>query len=404
MDGGYRWDIGRFWDRDGLFAVPEWRDAGPGVGEDAAGQRKLLYQGMALDGVGGEVFAYIGYPSTPAPPSGYPAVVMVQGGSGTAYHTFAGYFNRLGFATIAMDLYNCFPERIEPNDNVVRQPLPGQSFVEFGGDEAGSRQVVRSIGNAVLAHSLLRSMPGIDADRIGMVGISWGSVFSSVVSAIDSRLKIIVPVYGHGFYHLGDGSQWFGIMAGAQWDPCHYLHASCVPLHWIGGTNDAAFFMDGMQRSYDEAPSTVNHSYLVELIHGHCGYRFPLVRRILEHSLSGGPALPRLGRPALDGEWLSAEILDCGLGPAKAVLCHTADYGPCLERKWSETPAEVAGNRIAAKLPPGTVSAFFSIFDQQEVAGQWNCCGSSDLAVFRETPPGSHPLPPPPNVRGNCRG
>ena len=385
----------KYWNREELYQAPAWRDADDGIGEAAEGQRRILYQGMEMEGRRDDVFAYVGYPSSPMPENGYPGIVMVQGGEGTAYHNYARYWNNLGYATIAMDLYNSFPEMIEPSDRVHRKALPGQKFVEFGGTPEASAQVIKSIGNAVLGHSLLRSLPKVDVRRIGMVGISWGSVFCSVVAALDDRLRIIVPVYGHGFNELGDGSQSFYRMASAPWDPKYYLHEAKSPLHWIGGTNDAAFSMLAMQRSYDEAPTTQNHSYLIELLHGHCGYRFPVVRRIMEGALQNGVPLPRLGKAVCQDGRMTAEILERGRGIAKAVLSYTQDECECVKRRWHEAPAEVQEGVVSSVIPEGATIAYLNLFDQQEEDGSWNCCGSSNAAFLKPIALGAyHPTAP----------
>lgn len=380
----------KYWNRTELFEVPEYRDATELKDAAVPGQRAILYKGMTFDGCRNDVFAYIGYPSTPMPKDGYPGVVMVHGGCGTAYHTFASYFNSLGYATIAMDLYNCYPAAIDPNDNVTRGKLPGQEFTDFGGCVEQGKQVIKSIGNAVLAHTLFRSLPNIDISRIGMVGISWGSVFSSVISAIDERIKIIIPVYGHGFNGAGDGSNWFYCMTGAPWDPGRYLHAAKSPLHWIGGTNDAAFSMLSMQKSYDAAPTTVNYSYLPELVHGHCGYKFPIVARIFQHALCDGKPLPHLGKSVIDGDQITAPVLCAGNGVLQhAVLNYTLDDCPCISRKWLEAEAVCDGKSVSATIPAGATAIFLNLYDQQESDGTWNCCGSSNALFIKPVIPGS---------------
>lgn len=44
----------------------------------------------------------------------------------------------------------------------------------------------------ILANSLLRSLPEVDADRLGLMGISWGVITSTVVG-IDTRFAFAIP-------------------------------------------------------------------------------------------------------------------------------------------------------------------------------------------------------------------
>jgi hypothetical protein len=55
---------------------------------------------------------------------------------------------------------------------------------------------------ALNAHSLLAAHPAVDADRIGLTGISWGGYMTCVVAGVDPRYKFAVPVYGCGFLAL----------------------------------------------------------------------------------------------------------------------------------------------------------------------------------------------------------
>ncbi len=55
---------------------------------------------------------------------------------------------------------------------------------------------------ALNAHSLLAAHPAVDADRIGLTGISWGGYMTCVVAGVDPRYRFAVPVYGCGFLAL----------------------------------------------------------------------------------------------------------------------------------------------------------------------------------------------------------
>ena len=109
------------------------------------------------------------------------------------------------------------------------------------------------------SHSLLRSMPQVDADRIGLTGISWGGYLTCIVAGMDDRFKFAAPVYGCGF--LGEDSVWrdseFKKMEPEKvarwlslWDPSVYLPAAKMPMLWVDGTNDFAYPLDSLQKSY----------------------------------------------------------------------------------------------------------------------------------------------------------
>ena len=49
------------------------------------------------------VFAYMGYPTTPMPEGGYPAVVLIHGGMGQAFYEWVLEWTKRGFVAIAPD-------------------------------------------------------------------------------------------------------------------------------------------------------------------------------------------------------------------------------------------------------------------------------------------------------------
>ena len=55
------------------------------------------------------------------------------------------------------------------------------------------------ISDIILANSLLRADERVDADRIGLTGISWGGLGVSTALCYDDRFAFAAPVYGGGF-------------------------------------------------------------------------------------------------------------------------------------------------------------------------------------------------------------
>ena len=73
-----------------------------------------------------------------------------------------------------------------------------------------------------LAGDLLRSLPEVQGDSVGLMGISWGGVITATVVGVDDRFAFGIPVYGNG--HKFDIPNYFGKLFGtiysiAMWDP-----------------------------------------------------------------------------------------------------------------------------------------------------------------------------------------
>ena len=167
--------------------------------------RELLYMGEPFQGRPTKVFAYYALPEKVD--GKLPAMVLVHGGGGTAFREWAELWAKRGYAAIAMDLAGRGAER-------KRLPTggPDQSHTEKFDHIAGGLKNAwpyHAVANVIRAVSLIRGFPEVDADRVGITGISWDGYLTCIVSGVDARLKVAVPVYGCGFLH--DNSAWLGI-------------------------------------------------------------------------------------------------------------------------------------------------------------------------------------------------
>jgi len=80
--------VSKYWDVADLFQTPQFQSAAHFDESYCDGLESILYEGMLVDGVRKPVFAYAGIPDGPVPPGGFPGVVLVHGGGGTAYPSY----------------------------------------------------------------------------------------------------------------------------------------------------------------------------------------------------------------------------------------------------------------------------------------------------------------------------
>src|SRR5439155_3113860 len=95
-----------------------------------------------------------------------------------------------------------------------------------------------AVANVIKGVSLLRSLPEVDPERIGVTGISWGGYLTCIVAGLDQRLKVAVPVYGCG--HIHENSAWNKTFAGLpegqrsrwieNWEPSRYIDQATMPV------------------------------------------------------------------------------------------------------------------------------------------------------------------------------
>ena len=224
-----------------------------------------------------------------------------------------------------------------------------------------------AVAQVILAHSLTRSFPEVDANRTGVTGISWGGILTSTTMGIDDRFTFAVPVYGCGFLPGSDGHQGRAIKNGKHretvekhYDGSAYFSSVRMPTLWANGTNDFHFAMPATQKSSQavKGPSTLRFQHGMR--HGHIpGWAPKEIYVFAESVVRGGVALPQLGELKVSSGAASCAYTSTR-GVRKAELLYTADTCIWPDRKWRSIPAKIADNKLAATVPKGAVAVFFS--------------------------------------------
>jgi dienelactone hydrolase len=292
-------------------------------------------------------------------------MVLVHGGGGRAFREWAEHWARLGYVALAMDLGGHGPDGPLPDGG------PNQSdrtkFRDFDETEIRDLWSYHAVAAVIRGHSLMRSLPEVDARRIGVTGISWGGYLTCIVAGLDSRFRVAAPVYGCGF--LGDNSVWKdGALASMtpqarqlwleNFDPSQYLEHVRCPILFLNGTTDFAYPLDSYHKSYRLVPEAQRTVCIVkDLPHGHI-WNFKEVDVFVESVLNGGIGLPRLG-PALVASDAAAATVTSPLPLKDAALYYTADDGPWQKREWHSLPASVDGAQVSAPLPAEAPRALF---------------------------------------------
>lgn len=351
------------WDLAALSKAPhfEWSDrTGP--------VWSLYYAGLEYQGRPTRVFAYYASPATldvaTADCGGFPGVVLVHGGGGTAFKEWVELWAKRGYAAIAMDLAGCGPDgkRLETGG-------PGQGDdVKFGAiDQPPCEQwTYHAVANVILAHSLLRSFEEVDPLATAVTGISWGGYLTCIVAGLDDRFSAAVPVYGCGFLH--ENSVWlprFAQMTPDQqarwthlWDPSMYIGSAAMPVFFINGTNDFAYPLDSYAKTYNLV-SRRNLRITVNMPHGHTeGWAPAEIGLFIDEHLLDGKPLPKIQRPrTADGQAVAKVRSKTKL--VSAELAYTTETGPVNKRNWQKLPAQIKGTRLIAKAPPKEATIWF---------------------------------------------
>lgn len=325
--------------------------------------REVYYAGEPFQGKPTRVFAYYAKPKGDGP---FPAMVLVHGGGGKAFREWATLWAERGYAALAMDLAGHGPDGPRLVDGGPEQDDQGK-FRDFADAEAGEMWTYHAVADVIRGHSLLASRPEVDANRIGITGISWGGYLTCIVAGLDHRLKVAVPVYGCGF--LNDNSAWLGHfkkMTPAQrerwlslFDPSKYLGGVQCPILFVNGTNDFAYPLDSYQKSYRQVSGPVDLCVTVRMPHGHSqGWTPQEIGLFVDSVLKKGKPLARLGTPVVAQGVASTEIASPN-PPVKAELAYTTDQGEWTQREWKTLDATLYDGKASANLPEKRPLVFF---------------------------------------------
>jgi dienelactone hydrolase len=354
----------------------------------------LLYTGEPYQDHPTEVFAFYASPATlngtKPPAGGFPAVVLIHGGGGTAFAEWTHLWAKRGYAAIAMDLSGSQPEdpiySDVPNGEKIPKPWGKNSTrtrLPNGGPDHGPAEKFdcihtpaisddwpyHAVANVIRAHSLIRSFPDVNPARTAVTGISWGGYTTCIVASIDHRFKAAVPVYGCGFLHEGESvqkpsidklgdhrSDWV-----TRYDPSNHLPNSRIPILFVNGTNDVHYVLDSYQKSFDRIPHDQKQMRVtVKMPHGHQPGWAPIEIGLFidSHCLEGKP-LPIPGKPIIKGNTVELPCTLTNGSLNKAELHYTTDTSPRSARNWITVPAVINATSITAPAPPKEANTWF---------------------------------------------
>ncbi len=370
------------WDFSGVSNPIKTWPTEPVAKDHPAGLPALFMESLPFQGKPTRAYAIMKVPEVPAGQT-VPGMVLLHGGGGSAFWEWVEIWNKRGYAAIAVDTCGA-----TVGESIHTSPRPRH---EHGGPAGWNDSFIQNewpitdqwgyhaVGIATLARKLLASQKGVDGARIGVTGISWGGYLTSLVAGADPGFACAIPVYGSGF--IWEDSVWkYGTMLSnqpahlrhkwvAHWDPASWLHNAKMPMLFVNGTNDFAYFMNSMQKSYRLVQGPRKLSVVVEMPHSHPdGWKPKEIGLFADEVMRAGEPLARITGQGADGRraWATYE----SARPIKrAELNFTRATGYWPDRKWNILPAKLdsATGRIEAEIPIETTAYYFNVIDDRDV-------------------------------------
>jgi cephalosporin-C deacetylase-like acetyl esterase len=361
----------------------------PEPSKDKGTIKAIFYEALPYKGNPTRVFAYLGVPKS-ADGKKLPGMVLVHGGGGTAFDEWVRIWNARGYAAIAMDLEGHVPSA-DPRKHDSHDHAGPSRVGLFGDAELPVRDqwMYHALSDVMLAESLLATTEGVDPDRIGVTGISWGGILSSAISGIDRRFKCAAPVYGCGFLYDSKGNFREINSSNTQlfekrkfWDPAKYFRDATIPMLWMNGDRDAHFSLDVFSRSSQSTKGPSTLCIHPAMPHGHPpGYNptaVPEIYVFVDSVLKGTPPLPRIvQQPAGATPVMTYESPSAIRRGDIYFLSEPLAYKPNneLASVWKHADAKVDAEKhtLSATLPADAKAFYMNLTDDR------GCVVSSNL-------------------------
>ena len=380
---GYAYDATRtpesVWNREELYQPPKTRRWDKAKNLQT---RSILIESELWKGKPTWVFAHYGIPEHASSAHPAPGIVLVHGGQGTAYPSWVATWVQRGYAAICVDNCGSLPVRTA-DGKWLKNPEGGPTGwgrLDLVDEPEKEQWMYHAVAAVVRSHSFLRSLPEVDAKRIGITGISWGGILTCISAAVDERFAYAIPVYGCGFNcdpeigimacrknfgHPDKTAKWFSL-----WDPANYLPFAKCPFLWVDGTNDFAFKLENVRRSADLLSGQSSFATIVRMIHSHgvYGENQPEIFAFADHYANGGRDIVRFGESVTTNGVFSVPFDANGRNLVRAEFIFATDEGKKdgTDRYWNTLPIEHFDSKsgvLSVAIPESAKKYFVNLID-----------------------------------------
>lgn len=355
-----------------LTAAPNVRDENGSLTTIQAGDFKTIYYDVLnYQGTTTRAFAWVGVPDGASASNPVPAVVLVHGGGGTAFSQWVSAWTARGYAAISIAVEGQTDVRGGSRWEAHAWAGPSRAGVYGDTNRAISEQwMYHAVADTILANSLMRSMPFVDQNYVGLIGASWGGVIAATAMGIDTRFDFVIPVYGAGA--MAPADNYFGnavsrnVLYNEVWDPMIRIKRATMPSLWVSWPEDNHFPIDRQAITYRSTSGETNVTLIPGMGHGGTTWN-------VEETYDFADSVVITGRSWIEQTYVSEIDFDVQVDFAtgsdldRAVLVSTRDNGYTGDRTWTQSSATLTfmGDdkwQVNATLPSGVTGWFVNVY------------------------------------------
>lgn len=374
--------------------LPDYDPVSSATGKNQwANVKALTYDGATIGENKTKVFAYIGYPENVTEKS--PAVVLVHGGLGHPFAMWIKEWTDRGYVAIAFENTGYFPTAL--GKNIAGRDSDPQTYWEYGlagdfledgyvnaptnsnlndsGASADTQWMYHCVAQTILAHNILRNDPAVDPDRIGITGISWGGIITSITIGYDDRFAFAIPVYctGYNAEEPGNmGDRFRSLSTQTVWGPEHRFDLVDFPVLWLCWNSDFSSSVMAPSKSYLHTKGTekTTLSIIHNLQHYHsAAWRQSINYRFADWIVQGGSGLTKLesepsGRSFSLRFTAPEDTVDVSAKLyyiTEELSYSTTPSGKVMDQAWKTVDCTVDGNTVSCTVPEEAHSYYLEL-------------------------------------------
>ena len=323
---------------------------------------KALYMRSDYDGNESYAFGYLGVPDGADEMRKCPAILLIHGGAGSAYWHWVKKWVDRGYVALALDYEGHVATKTATMDSpytelYVKSEYPAPYNQNYNDSSKPLEQtwMYYAVSTAITGNSLLHYLPQVNEQQIGVCGVSWGGVITSIITGYDDRFAFSVPIYcavglKDGYGHISDYYQ--KNPAALVWDDATGIKNVDTPIFFVLPNNDFSMSPLPATKLYNECKNA-RVSYFDRMLHSQsiaaaCAEVYDFADEIVY----GKQILAKVeSEPTADAKPIKLKLAqDQSIESATVFYC---DEEPSGDTSWSRRRAIVSGNVITYSVPEG---------------------------------------------------
>lgn len=261
---------------------------------------------------------------------------------------------------------------------------PGNSGMRDCELPVGEQWMYHAVADTILANNILRSDPRIDSGKIGICGISWGSVITSIAIGYDNRYAFAIPIYGSAYLDVPSAPELPLVFreepVKSLWSAADRLSNAHFPIHWLCWSSDNCLFAQANSLSYETTKDDGAYlSIRYDFSHGHAGgWLTPESYRFAEKTLEGKlPFIRPITEPEGTGKISFRISVPEDFMHTEATILYLTEPPQFGEEngmqkmltQWVFVPAQIQGDVVTGTVPENVYCYYVQLRGMAD--GQW---------------------------------